>query len=134
MEIAQAKQGDPRIVASTMFNFPGPRDSATNPFKLNRGFKFGERVKTKIAALDSTIIPRCRNNEAYYAHPAVSAHPLALLRNNATQFLQGDVTCPSTSCREWKRDIYLQRVLLSSRLTTWVRATPFPSIQCPETI
>jgi hypothetical protein len=37
MEIARAEQVNPPVAASTMFDFPGPSDSATNPFgRLNR--------------------------------------------------------------------------------------------------
>jgi hypothetical protein len=37
-----------------------------------------ERVKTKITAVNSAIGPQSGKNEAFYAHPAVSAYPLTL--------------------------------------------------------
>jgi hypothetical protein len=69
------KAGDPPIVASTM--------PLIHFGRLNRGLKFGfiselERVKTRMTTLDSTIFPRCRNNEASYAHSAASARPIAV--------------------------------------------------------
>jgi hypothetical protein len=84
MEVAQAKQGDLRIVASTIFDFPGPRDRATNPFwEVDQGAQLGvisvlERVETKITTLHSTVIPRCRKNEVYDSLPAPSAHLVTL--------------------------------------------------------
>jgi hypothetical protein len=62
MEISRAKQGDPPIGASTTFLFLDREIVPLIRFgSLNRGLQFGvselARVKTKIAALDSTTIP-----------------------------------------------------------------------------
>jgi hypothetical protein len=62
MEISQAKQGEPPIGASTTFLFLDREILPLIHFgSLNRGPQFGvselARVKTKIAALDSTTIP-----------------------------------------------------------------------------
>jgi hypothetical protein len=82
MEISQAKQGDPPIGASTTFLFLDREIVPLIRFgSLNRGSELARVNKNCGFGFDHNSW--CRNNEAYYAHPALSAHLLALLRKNA---------------------------------------------------